>query len=131
VLIRFCNYGLLGLCFAVVWSAVTEKAWGKQRDWRLVGHTYLWMFPIYGLLAPLGEPVHNFLRPHFWLLWGLVYLIGIWLVEFLTGWLCASSLASAPGTIPIFRGASKASSRWNARRSGSSSAWASSACMMR
>jgi uncharacterized membrane protein len=68
MLIRFCIYGLLGWCGEVVWTAVTEKAWGKQRDWRLVGHTYFWMFPIYGLLAPLGEPVRNFLRPHFWLL---------------------------------------------------------------
>jgi len=66
MLTRFCIYGLLGWCFEVFWTAVTEKAWGKQTDWRLVGHSYLWMFPIYGLLAPLGEPLHNILRPHFW-----------------------------------------------------------------
>jgi uncharacterized membrane protein len=106
VLIRFCIYGLLGWCWEVVWTAVTEKAWGKQRDWRLVGRTYLWMFPIYGLLAPLGEPLHNFLRPHSWLLRGLVYLIGIWLVEFLTGWLlrkltgkCPWDYSHLPGSI--------------------------------
>jgi hypothetical protein len=82
MLIRFCIYGLLGWCFEVAFTAVTEKAWGRQQDWRLVGHSYLWMFPIYGLLAPLGEPIHNFMRPHFWLLRGIVYTLGIWLVEY-------------------------------------------------
>ncbi len=96
MLIRFCIYGLLGWCFEVVWSATTEKAWGKQRDWRLVGHTYLWMFPIYGLLAPLGEPVHNFLRAHFWLWRGIAYLLGIWVIEFVTGWVLRKLTAKCP-----------------------------------
>lgn len=103
MLIRFCIYGLLGWCWEVVWTAVTEKAWGKQRDWRLVGHTYLWMFPIYGLLAPLGEPIHNVLRPHFWLLRGLVYLLAIWVVEFSTGWLLKKLIGKCPWDYSEFR----------------------------
>lgn len=96
MLIRFFIYGLLGWCWEVVWTAVTEKAWGKQRDWRLAGHTYLWMFPTYGLLAPLGEPIHNFMRAHFWLLRGLVYLLGIWIVEYVTGWLLRKLTGKCP-----------------------------------
>jgi len=86
MLMRFCIYGLLGWCWEVVWTAIRDKASGKQKDWRLLGHSYLWMFPIYGLLAPLGEPIHDALRPHFWLLRGTAYLIGIWAVEYVTGW---------------------------------------------
>ena len=104
MLIRFCIYGLLGWCWEVVWTAVTEKAWGKQRDWRLVGHTYLWMFPIYGLLAPVGEPLHDFLRPHFWVLRGLVYLLGIWLVEFIAGWLLRRFTGKCPWDYSQFPG---------------------------
>jgi uncharacterized membrane protein len=96
MLIRFCIYGLLGWCWEVVWSAVTEKAWGKQGDWRLVGHTYLWMFPIYGLLAPLGEPLHNVLRPQHWFWRGLAYLIGIWGIEYVTGWLLLKLTGKCP-----------------------------------
>jgi len=96
MLIRFCIYGLLGWCFEVLWSAVTEKAWGKQTDWRLVGHSYLWMFPIYGLLAPLGEPLHNLLRSHSWVWRGLSYLLGIWAIEFLTGWLIRKFTGKCP-----------------------------------
>ncbi|HUU14145.1 MAG TPA: hypothetical protein VM182_10595 [Terriglobia bacterium] len=103
MLIRFCIYGLLGWCFDVAFTAVTEKAWGKQQDWRLVGHSYLWMFPIYGLLAPLGEPIHNFMRPHFWLLRGIVYTVGIWLVEYGTGWLLRKFTGKCPWDYSMFR----------------------------
>lgn len=96
MLIRFCIYGLLGWCFEVVFTAVLAKATGKQRDWRLEGHSYLWMFPIYGLLAPIGEPLHDFMRPHFWVLRGLVYLAGIWIVEFVTGWLLLKLTGKCP-----------------------------------
>ena len=104
MLIRFCIYGLLGWCFEVVWTAVSEKVSGGQRDWQLTGHTYLWMFPIYGLLAPMGEPVHNFIRPHIWPLRGLVYLIGIWSVEFATGWLLKKLTGKCPWGYSHLRG---------------------------
>lgn len=104
MLIRFCIYGLLGWCWEIVWTAVTEKAWGRQRDWRLVGHTYLWMFPIYGLLAPVGEPIHNALRSHFWVLRGLVYLIGIWMVEYFAGWTLRKLTGKCPWDYSNFPG---------------------------
>ncbi|MBZ5562942.1 MAG: putative ABC transporter permease [Acidobacteriia bacterium] len=104
MLIRFCIYGLLGWCFEVAWSAITEKPRRKQRDWRLVGHTYLWMFPIYGLLAPLGEPVHNFLRVHFWVWRGLAYLLGIWVIEFVTGWILRKLTGKCPWDYSNFPG---------------------------
>jgi uncharacterized membrane protein len=104
MLIRFFIYGLLGWCWEVVWTAITEKAWGKQRDWRLMGHSYLWMFPIYGLLGPVGEPIHNALRTHFWVLRGLVYLLGIWAVEYATGWLLRRITGKCPWDYSNFPG---------------------------
>ena len=102
--IRFCIYGMLGWCWEVVWTAVTEKAFGKQKDWRLMGHSYLWMFPIYGLLAPIGEPIHNALRPRFWLLRGLAYLTGIWAVEYGTGWTLRKLTGRCPWDYSHLRG---------------------------
>lgn len=104
MLIRFCIYGMLGWCFEIVWSAVTEKAWGNQRDWRLEGHSYLWMFPIYGLLAPLGEPIHNALRQHPWFIRGVSYLVGIWLVEYVTGWCIRKLTGKCPWDYSMFPG---------------------------
>ena len=43
----------------------------------------------YGLLAPLGQPLHNVLRTQLWLWRGLAYLVGIWGIEYATGWLLA------------------------------------------
>ncbi len=102
--IRFVLYGLLGWCAEVVWSAVTEKILRQQRDWRLLGHTSLWMFPLYGLLAPLYEPLHDFLRPWHWFMRGVIYLLGIWLVEYITGWLLRKLTGKCPWDYSQLRG---------------------------
>ena len=104
MLIRFFIYGIIGWCVEVVWSAVTERLPGRQRDWRLVGHTYLWMLPIYGLLAPLYEPVHNALRGHSFALRGLAYLAGFWLIEYAAGWLLRALTGKCPWNYSDLRG---------------------------
>ena len=43
------------------------------------------MIPIYGLIAFLFEPVHNALRLYPWPLRGILYTIGLWIVEYVTG----------------------------------------------
>lgn len=102
--LRFWIYGLLGWCFEIVWTAVTGKVRGVEKDWRLTGHTYLWMLPIYGLLAPVGEPVHNALRGQIWIVRGLAYLVGIWAVEFITGWLLRKLTGKCPWDYSHLRG---------------------------
>ncbi len=57
---RFVAYGLLGWCAEVTFTAVHDFA--RERDPRLPSRTSLWMFPIYGLLAPLYEPLHDAIR---------------------------------------------------------------------
>ena len=60
------------------------------------------MFLIYGgALLLLFEPVHNALRGWPCSLRGLVYVAGIFAVEYATGWLLREgSPAHAPGTTP-------------------------------
>jgi uncharacterized membrane protein len=102
--LRFWIYGLFGWCFEIVWTAVSEKVQGVQRDWRLAGHTYLWMFPIYGLLAPIGEPVHDALRGRIWIVRGLAYLLAIWTVEFASGWILRKLTGKCPWDYSHLRG---------------------------
>ncbi len=92
--IRFVLYGLGGWCGEVLFTAVTESA--PQHDWRLVGTTYLWMFPIYGLLAILYEPVHDLIRDVPW--WGraLIWSLGFTAVELTTGWLIKKGNGRCP-----------------------------------
>ncbi len=104
MLIRFFAYGMLGWCAEVVWTAVTERVSGRQRDWRMVGHTYLWMLPIYGLLAPLYEPLHDALRLQSFVLRGLVYMAGFWAVEFVAGYLLRALTGKCPWDYSSLRG---------------------------
>ncbi len=96
MLVRFVIYGLLGWCGEIVWTASREKITGRQRGWELRGTSYLWMFPIYGLIAPLYEPLHNALRVWPWPARGLVYMLGFFAVEYAAGWL----LRTLTGTCP-------------------------------
>jgi uncharacterized membrane protein len=92
--IRFVLYGLGGWCGEVMFTALTESL--PRRDWRLQGTSYLWMFPIYGLLAILYEPVHDLIRDLPW--WGraVIWALGFTTVELVSGWLIAHFFGRCP-----------------------------------
>lgn len=92
--IRFVLYGMGGWCGEMVYTALTGSL--RQRDWRLMGHTYLWMFPIYGLIVFLFEPAHDLLRASPWLLRAGVWALGFTLVELTSGWLLARLTGRCP-----------------------------------
>ena len=96
MLIRFVLYGLLGWAIEIVWTALGSTVSGAQRGWRLAGTTYLWMFPIYGLLAPLYEPLHDAIRAWPWPLRGLLYGLGYLAVEYAAGWLLRRLTGACP-----------------------------------
>lgn len=85
-------YGMLGWCLEVVWTGLGSLLAG---DARLASHTYLWMFPIYGL-AVLFEPVHDRLRSSPWPLRGLVWMLLFFAVEYATGWLIRQAVGVSP-----------------------------------
>jgi uncharacterized membrane protein len=91
--IRFVIYGLLGWCGEIIFTALPKC---RPIDWQLRGHTFLWMFPIYGLIAPLYEPVHDALRTWPWPARGLVYTAGFIAVEFISGWMLARLIGRCP-----------------------------------
>jgi hypothetical protein len=85
MLIRFVLYGLGGWCGEILFTALTGSV--PRRDWRLTGHTYLWMFPIYGLLAPIYEPVHDLIRGVPWVGRAVIWSAGFTAIECGSGWL--------------------------------------------
>lgn len=94
--LRFFIYGLLGWCIEIVWTALSSTINRTQQGWRLRGETYLWMFPIYGLIAPLYEPAHTAIRLWPWLLRGAVYALGFMAIEYVTGWLLRKLTGACP-----------------------------------
>lgn len=89
-------YGVLGIAGEVVFTAVRDAAGSATRSARLEGRSYLWMLPIYGLVAVLYEPLHDALlrRPP----WqrAAAYAAGIMGVELATG----AGIRRAVGVVP-------------------------------
>jgi hypothetical protein len=91
ILLRLLFYACLGVAAEVVFTAVCARfgvvltadlddpeAW---TGWRLKGHSFVWMLPIYGCGFLLFEVVHDALRADPWLLRGLVYVAMLYALE--------------------------------------------------
>lgn len=87
--VRFAVYGLLGWSAEIVWTAggrLLFEGGATGGRWRLEGRTYLWMFPIYGSIAFLYEPIHDLLRMTVWPLRATAYAAAFMLAEYASGW---------------------------------------------
>ena len=92
---RFAFYGLLGWCSEVAFTAIVGFV--REGDRRLTGQTSLWMFPIYGLIQPLYEPLHDALRERVPVAGrGLTYALGFLAVEYLSGRVLRAVVGEAP-----------------------------------
>ena len=111
MVIRFILYGLGGWCGEVIFTALTESL--PRRDWRLVGTTYLWMFPIYGLIAVFYEPVHDLIRDFPWFVRAVIWSIGFTTVELITGWAIAKVTGRCPWDYSNKRFSINAYIRWD------------------
>jgi len=111
MLIRYILYGLGGWCGEVVFTALTDSV--PKRDWRLVGTTFLWMFPIYGLLVVFYEPVHDSIRELPVIVRALIWSIGFTTVELITGWLITRVTGRCPWDYSDKRFAINAYIRWD------------------
>ena len=56
----------------------------KNENPKLTGNTSIWMFPIYGMAAVIG-PLSTKLKNRNMALRGLIYMNGIFSIEYLTG----------------------------------------------
>jgi len=109
--IRFVLYGLGGWCGEILFTALTDSI--PRRDWRLAGTTYLWMFPIYGLLAVFYEPAHALIRGYPLLVRALIWSLGFTAVELVTGWLIERLSGRCPWNYSQKRFAINAYIRWD------------------
>lgn len=90
--LRFVIYGLLGWNMEILYTGLGAALRGNPR---LEGHTYLWMFPIYGLAVFL-EPLHDAMRYLNWYLRGLIWVLVIWALEYATGGLIRTLVGTSP-----------------------------------
>lgn len=92
-------FGVIGLLIEIMFTGIKSLAVG---DWKAVGQTYLWMFPIYGVggitLSLLRDSVriasNRYANAALMAL--LIYVPIIFGMEFLAGW----TLLKVIGTVP-------------------------------
>ncbi len=91
---RFLAYGLIGWCGEVLFTGIHDFV--RFRDRRLPSRTSIWMFPVYGLMAPLYEPLHDRIRGLPAPVRAAAYGAGFLAVEYGTGRLFRLILGQAP-----------------------------------
>lgn len=78
---NFLICGFTGWCLEILYTSLWS---GINHDGRLIGHTSIWMFPIYGTAA-LIVPVYHKIKRWPAIFRGGVYSLGILSGEFLSG----------------------------------------------
>lgn len=80
---NFIKCGITGWCMELLF---TSACCIKKKDYKLIGQTSIWMFPIYGMAAVI-KPVSSKLKKYNrkTIERGLIYTAGIYVAEFTTG----------------------------------------------
>ena len=74
----------IGLAMEILFVAVIDR---KLHGWKLQGHTYVWMFPIYALVYPSLLYLYPRMAGLSFVWRGLLYTVLIFAVEYVSGWL--------------------------------------------
>ncbi len=77
---------------------------GRMRNPKAIGYSFLWMLPIYALLA-LIEPAHELMKNFPIFIRGFIYVLALWSVEYISGALIKKISGRCPWDY--------SASRWN------------------
>lgn len=73
--------GICGWCLELIWTSLNSLL---HRDYKLIGQSSIWMFPIYGMAAFIS-PLSRILGNLNTAVRGLIYMNGIFSVEYFSG----------------------------------------------
>ena len=76
-------WGVFGLIVEIIFTAIFDLI--SKRNFNLMGHTSLWMFPVYSLGLTYGFDLVQEIIPHDVIRY-LSYPLWIWLVEIIVGY---------------------------------------------
>lgn len=83
-------------CVGIAAEVFFTAATAKKRDRRLLGYTYVWMFPIYALLYPGFALLLPYVGAWAWPLRASFYAIMIMIFEGITGLIIRAAVGEAP-----------------------------------
>lgn len=77
----FLRCGMAGWCMEILFTSLQNL---RRRNFKLMGNTSIWMFPIYGSAALL-RPLSHLMRKRSLCFRGMLYMLLIYCVEFFSG----------------------------------------------
>ncbi|MDX2001280.1 MAG: hypothetical protein SFW35_02550 [Chitinophagales bacterium] len=99
-LFLFLAFGCIGITTEIFFTASMDAKnallAGQSINWRLMGQSYIWMLPIYGLAGLLLPIVYKRLQHLHVIIRMCLYALSIFTVEFITGWLLDMITGSCP-----------------------------------
>ena len=84
----------LAMAMETVFVAIADLP--EAQDWRLKGHTYVWMFPIYATIYPGLSWLYPRLAGWPFPARGLLYVALIYAVEYASGWAIRAAVGKCP-----------------------------------
>ncbi len=79
----FIKCGITGCCLELLWTSFRGV---RKKDYKLIGQTSVWMFPIYGMASVIKSVSRGLKKRHKDMLErGVIYTMGIYAVEYTTG----------------------------------------------
>ena len=76
-------WGIFGLCCEIIFTALVNLF--SKKAYNLMGHTSLWMFPIYSIGLSYGFSLIQYIIPNDFIRY-LSYPLWIWFIEILVGY---------------------------------------------
>ena len=76
-------WGMFGLCCEIIFTAVMNLF--SKKAYNLIGHTSLWMFPVYSIGLTYGFSLVQDIIPNDFIRY-FSYPLWIWLIEILVGY---------------------------------------------
>lgn len=96
----FLSFGCIGITTEIIFTsffdAIVIYLDTSHFDYKLIGHSYFWMFFIYGLIAILFPPIFEKVKNVFILLRLVVYAILIFFIEFVSGFILDQTIGICP-----------------------------------
>lgn len=82
---NFVKCGITGCCMELMWTTICGV---KNKDYKLIGQTSIWMFPIYGMASAI-KPISSRLKKRNKDTFerGIIYVMGIYVIEYTSGFL--------------------------------------------
>jgi len=96
--LSFIIFGMIGWSVEIIYTALYHLIMNDiENKWTLQGHTYLWMFPIYGIISVFC-PLYYLMKKKGYK-WYIIYTIGvinIYLIEYILGYLLEKYIGKCP-----------------------------------